>query len=111
MINSEELQYKILKLIEKNPEITQREIAKELGVSLGKANYLLKAIIEKGFVKAKNFKNNKNKLGYMYLLTPQGIEEKARATVRFLKRKMEEYDQIQKEIDELRKELQNSNFK
>ena len=101
---TDEYRYKILKLVETNPAISQRELAQQLGVSLGKVNFCLKALIEKGLLKATNFRNNKNKLAYMYLLTPSGIEEKASITVRFLKCKLQEYEALQEEIEELRRE-------
>jgi len=103
---TDEYRYKILKLVETNPEISQRELAEQLGISLGKANFCLKALIEVGMLKASNFKNSKNKLGYMYLLTPKGIEEKAKVTVRFLKKKLTEFEILQNEINELKKESQ-----
>ena len=103
----EETHYHVLRIIESNPEITQRELARELGVSLGKANYCLKSLIELGWVKANNFKNSKNKLAYAYLLTPKGIEQKGRITVRFLQRKMKEYEALRDEIDRLKKEVDN----
>lgn len=102
---TDEYRYKILKLVDSNPEISQREIAKQLGISLGKANFCLKALIEVGMVKASNFRNSKNKLAYMYLLTPSGIETKSAITLRFLKHKVEEHDALLKEIEELRKEV------
>ncbi len=80
---TDEYRYKILKLLEVNPEISQRELAEQLGVSLGKANFCLKSLIEVGLLKVTNFKNSKNKSAYMYLLTPSGIEEKAKVTVTF----------------------------
>ena len=95
---TDEYRYKILKLVESNPSISQRELAQQLGISLGKVNFCLKALIEIGLLKATNFRNNKNKLGYMYLLTPAGMEEKARVTVQYLKRKVEEYEALKKEI-------------
>lgn len=98
--------YKLLKLIEANPAIQQREMAKAMGVSLGKANYCLKALIEKGLVKMDNFRRSDNKLAYSYLLTPSGLEEKARLTVSFLKRKLDEYEAIRNEIEELRREAE-----
>ena len=101
---TDEYRYKILKLVSDRPEISQRELAQQLGISLGRVNYCLKALIEKGLVKATNFRNNNNKLAYMYLLTPSGIEEKASITVSFLKWKIEEYEAIQAEIEELRRE-------
>ena len=103
---SDEIHYKVLRVIESRPDITQRELASELGVSLGKINYCLQALIEKGLVKANNFKNNKNKRAYAYLLTPSGIEEKARITVRFLKRKMDEYEELKHEIEQLKQEVE-----
>ena len=96
---------KVLRSIEENPEITQRELAQKLGVSLGKANYCLKALIDRGWVKANNFKNSKNKASYAYLLTPSGLEEKAKITVRFLKQRVKDYEQIKREIAELEAEV------
>ena len=101
----EETHYHVLKLIEKNPSITQRQLANELGVSVGKANYCLKALIDKGWVKANNFKNSNNKLAYIYKLTPSGIEQKARITVNFLKRKMNDYESLKQEIEMLKNEI------
>ncbi|MDF1584437.1 MAG: MarR family EPS-associated transcriptional regulator [Methyloprofundus sp.] len=101
---TDEYRYKILKLLEENPEISQRELAKTLGISLGKTNYCLKALIEVGILKADNFRNSKNKLAYMYLLTPKGIEEKAKITSRFLNNKLQEYEKLQAEIAELKVE-------
>ncbi|MES1986716.1 MAG: MarR family EPS-associated transcriptional regulator [Pseudomonadota bacterium] len=95
---TDEYRYKILKLVEAKPEISQRELAKSLGISLGKANFCLRALIEKGFLKATNFRNSQNKLAYMYLLTPNGIEEKSSITLRFLKIKMQEYELLKAEI-------------
>ncbi|RHX91295.1 MarR family EPS-associated transcriptional regulator [Leptospira yasudae] len=99
------LRHKLLRILEENPEVNQREISEILGISLGKVNYCLKALMDKGWIKAKNFKNSKNKLAYAYFLTPMGIEEKARITVRYLKVKMQEYEHIRKEIEELKKEV------
>lgn len=103
---TDEYRVKILKRLEQDPEISQRALAMELGVSLGKANYCLHALIEKGFVKANNFKDSQNKKGYAYLLTQKGIVEKTRATSRFLNRKLAEYERLQKEIEGLRREVQ-----
>ena len=100
----QEIHLKVLRHLENDPEITQRELAKKLGISLGKANYCLKALMDKGLIKAGNFKNSNNKSAYIYLLTPKGIEEKSRITIHFLKRKIEEYEQLQVEIDQLRRE-------
>ena len=102
---NEETSYRVIKLIEQNPEITQRQLAEELGISLGKANYCLKALIEKGLIKASNFKNSRNKLAYSYLLTPRGITEKVRITASFLKRQLTEFDVLKNEIETLRQEV------
>jgi EPS-associated MarR family transcriptional regulator len=95
---TDEYRYKILKLIEAKPELTQRELARDLGISLGKANFCLKGLIEVGLIKATNFRNSHNKLAYIYLLTPTGIEAKSSITLRFLKSKMQEYESLQAEI-------------
>jgi len=100
-----ETHLKILKHIQNNPQASQRELAQALGVSLGKVNYSIRALIDKGFVKAENFKRNTNKLSYIYLLTPKGIEEKAALTTRFLRRKMAEHEQILKEIEWLQRDI------
>jgi EPS-associated MarR family transcriptional regulator len=101
---TDEYRYKILKLLAAQPEISQRELAKSLGVSLGKANFCLKALIDIGLIKASNFRNSQNKLAYMYLLTPTGIEAKSSITLRFLKSKMQEYEILQAEINALMQE-------
>jgi len=105
---NEEISYRVIKVIEQKPEISQRELAEELGISLGKANYCLKALIEKGLIKARNFKNNKNKLAYTYLLTPHGIQEKVRITAAFLKHKLVEFDSLKHEIETLKQEVAES---
>ncbi|MDH5716987.1 MAG: MarR family EPS-associated transcriptional regulator [Spirochaetia bacterium] len=92
----QESQLKILQLLESNSELSQRDLSKALGISLGKTNYILKALIEKGYIKAKNFKNSKNKWGYMYLLTKDGLETKSKVAKEFLKRKSEEYEELKK---------------
>lgn len=102
---TDEYRYKILKLVEEKPEISQRELADELGISLGKVNYCLKALIDVGVLKATNFRNSKNKLAYMYLLTPTGIEEKTKVTMRFLMSKMREYEVLKSEINTLKQEI------
>jgi EPS-associated MarR family transcriptional regulator len=101
---SDEYRYKILKRLETDPDISQRKLAGELGISLGRANYCLQALVEKGLIKARNFRNSKNKKGYIYLLTPAGMEEKARMTVAFLRYKTQEYERLRKEIEDLRLE-------
>jgi len=103
----EEVQYKLLKILQENPELSQRQIARQVGISLGKTNYCLKALIEKGWVKASRFRQSENKLAYVYLLTPRGIEEKFHATSFFLRRKIAEFKMLELEIEELRKEAGN----
>lgn len=95
----------LLREIEKTPEMTQRELSSRLGISLGKVNFLMKALIDKGFIKLTNFKKTNNKCAYLYILTPHGIEEKAIITYRFLKRKIKEYDELENEIRLLKEEL------
>jgi EPS-associated MarR family transcriptional regulator len=101
---SSELQFRVLRLLEVNPHLTQRELSKSLGVSLGGVNYCLNALVAKGSVKIQNFKNNKNKWVYAYLLTPQGLAEKTVLTGAFLKRKMQEYQSLKEEIEALSNE-------
>jgi len=101
-----EAHLKILKHIESNPHISQRQLAQELGVSVGKINYCLQALITMGLVKAGNFKRSASKLNYLYLLTPTGIEEKTRLTASFLKHKIAEHEKINKEIAELKRDMQ-----
>ena len=101
----DELRLRILRLLEQHPEMSQREIARELGVSLGGVNYALKALIERGFVKAGNFGRSKNKVGYLYLLTPEGITQKSALAATFLSRKLEEYEVLKQEIKSLKREL------
>lgn len=101
---TDEYRYKILKELEANPEISQRELAKGLGISLGKTNYCIQALIKKGLLKANNFRNSQNKKAYIYLLTPKGMEEKAAITLEFLKCKLAEYETLKNEINCLREE-------
>ena len=91
--------FKILRTINKKSKFTQRELAGELGLSLGKLNYCLKALKEKDLIKLKNFKNNKRKLNYIYILTPKGISEKTKLTINFMERKMKEYDELKSELN------------
>ena len=102
---NEESHYHVFKILEDNPNISQRELAEILGVSLGKANYCIRAMIDKGLVKANNFKNSDNKRAYFYKLTPRGIEAKAKMSVRFLARKIAEYEALRLEIEELKARL------
>lgn len=104
----DEIHYKLLKVLEENPDVTQRELAARLGISLGKANYCLRALMGRGWVKMDNFRRNPNKMGYVYLLTPKGIEEKTRFAVRFLRHKLNEFDALKAEIERLQLEVENS---
>ena len=98
---TDEYRYRILKLLETDPSASQRKIADELDISLGRVNFCLQALINKGLVKAKNFRGSANKGAYLYLLTPKGIEEKTRVTLRFLKVKLTEYADLKRELREL----------
>lgn len=100
--------YRILKRLESNPGISQRALADELGISLGKTNYCLNALIERGLLKVGNFRNNQHKRAYIYYLTPKGFEEKTRVTLRFLASKVAEYEALDREIAELRKDVQSA---
>ena len=99
-MNDDQDNLNVLRKIEKKPDSTQREFAKELGFSLGKFNYCIKALKHKGFIKIKNFKQNPNKINYLYILTPKGIAEKTKLTVNFMKWKMQEYDELKNELEE-----------
>ena len=90
--------FNVLRKIQQKPESSQRELAEDLGFSLGKLNYCLKALKVKGLVKIKNFKKNPNKINYIYVLTPQGVSEKTKLTLNFMKRKMKEYDELKREV-------------
>ena len=103
MNNDKETFFSILRLIRKNPYLSQRKMAANLNLSLGKLNYCMKALKDKGFLKIKNFKNNKNKLNYIYLLTPKGIYHKTQLTINFLKVRAKEYDELKKELKDLQK--------
>ncbi|HEY8096656.1 MAG TPA: MarR family EPS-associated transcriptional regulator [Methylobacter sp.] len=100
----EESHLKVLRLIESNPRMSQRDLAVAMGVSLGKTNYCIKALLDKGLIKMQNFRNSQNKLTYAYLLTPAGVEEKTCIAMRFLKYKMQEYERLHAEILELQRE-------
>ena len=101
---NDETRYRILKMLEADPQASQRRIADELGISLGRVNYCLQALIKRGLVKANNFRNSANKRAYLYLLTPRGMEEKARVTMRFLRVKLDEYEMLKRELEELQRE-------
>ena len=100
--NHSEVELEILRNIETNPNLTQRQIARDLDMSLGKTNYLIKALLKKGLVKINNFKTSDNKLGYIYLLTPEGIEAKRNLTILFLQRISEEFDKLKKEMERIK---------
>jgi len=104
---NDDTRYQLLRILEHSPDVSQRELARRMGLSLGKTNYCLRAVMEKGWVKARNFRNSRNKAAYMYVLTPSGITAKARITRRFLKRKIVEYEQLRIEIEELRAQVEN----
>jgi EPS-associated MarR family transcriptional regulator len=102
---SDEVRYNLLRLLEANPAMSQRDVARQLGMSLGKVNFCVQALVEKGILKATNFKNSKRKAAYMYLLTPRGIEEKAQVTARFLQKKIQEYEELRADIARIREEV------
>ena len=103
-MTNQELEYRALKTLETNPELTQRQLAEELGISLGKTHYLIKSLINVGWVKLENFQKSNNKWGYAYLLTPMGIAEKTAITARFLIKKQREYNALKDEIAQLQAE-------
>ena len=105
-MTNQELEYRALKILEQQPDLTQRQLSEALGVSLGKTNYVLKSLIDVGWVKLDNFQKSDNKWGYAYLLTPTGVTEKAAITLRLLKRNKQEFAALQIEIAQLQKEVQ-----
>jgi len=104
----EDTYFRVMRILQENPDLTQRELAEQLGISVGGLNYCLKALMEKGLVKMNNFANSKNKFGYVYVLTPSGIAEKAALTRQFLKRKMGEYEALKLEIEALKSEVKST---
>ena len=106
---SDERRYRLLKLLSEQPQASQRQLSQALGISVGSLNYAVNALIDRGWVKANNFRNSRNKLAYAYLLTPSGIDAKARIAVRFLKRKMDEYEALEQDIAQLRAEVAEMN--
>ena len=102
----QELEYRALKILGQQPDLTQRQLSEALGVSLGKTNYVLKSLIDVGWIKLDNFQKSDKKWGYAYLLTPMGVAEKAAITLRFLKRKQQEHNDLQLEIARLQREIQ-----
>ncbi|MGB3385339.1 MAG: MarR family EPS-associated transcriptional regulator [Marinomonas sp.] len=103
---TDEYRYKILKTLQQDPDLSQRELARRLGISLGRTNFCLKALIEKGLIKAGNFKRSDDKAKYLYLLTPKGIEDRALLTHQFLQRKLQEHEALTLEIESLRQEVE-----
>jgi EPS-associated MarR family transcriptional regulator len=101
---SDEMRLKLMRWFEANPRASQRDVAREFGISLGKVNYCLRALVQKGWIKAGRFRNSRNKIAYRYLLTPRGLEKKAALTVQFLQIKMREYESLRTEIEQLRRE-------
>jgi len=106
IVSIEEVHFDLLRRLEQNPDCTQRELSNEMGISLGKVNYCLKKLVEKGWIKAKNLHNSSNKTAYAYLLTPKGIGEKGKLTIEFLQRKMVEYEILKSEIAQLQEEIE-----
>jgi EPS-associated MarR family transcriptional regulator len=104
-VGGEEIGLKLMRLLEANPRMSQRDVASAFDISVGKVNYCLKALAHKGWIKANRFKNSRNKAAYRYLLTPRGIEQKALLTARFLRIKMQEYEILRAEIEQLRREV------
>jgi EPS-associated MarR family transcriptional regulator len=104
-VNNKDIRLDLLRKLEENPNLTQRELSKVMNVSLGKVNYCMKKLIEKGLVKLLNFSHNKDKVSYFYHLTPKGIENKSKLTVEFLKIKIKEYEILQEEIEILQKDV------
>ena len=102
LVNKKDIHLDLLRKLEVNPEYTQRELSQEMGVSLGKINYCMQKLIQRGWIKLSNFSHNPNKVNYIYLLTPQGIEQKGRLTISFLKIKLEEYEMLKNEITKLK---------
>ena len=101
-MSNQQSKYELLKSLEQDANLTQRELSEELGISLGNVNYCLKSLIQKGFIKINNFKNSKHKLQYSYLLTPRGIEEKTKLTIEFLKVKTKEYEVLKEEVERIK---------
>jgi EPS-associated MarR family transcriptional regulator len=99
-----DMHYKLMRLLDANPGMSQREAARKLGVSLGKVNYCLQALMRRGWIKASNFKNSQNKAAYLYVLTPRGLQGKASLTIEYLKQRMREYEALRIEIEQMRRE-------
>jgi EPS-associated MarR family transcriptional regulator len=106
---SDDARYKVLKFLASHPEASQRDVAQHLGVSVGKVNYCIRALMQKGWIKVQNFKNSRHKSAYLYLLTPAGVDQRVQLTVQFLQRKVVEYDRLAAEIETLRAEIASEN--
>ena len=104
-MSKSDAELKILTILEENPKSTQRQVALKLNLSLGKTNYLIRSLLDKGYVKLSNFRKSDNKVGYLYLLTPEGVANKSKLAQQFLQRKSEEYARLKEEIENLRKDL------
>ena len=102
----DESQFNTLRELSRNANLSQRDLSKKMGLSLGKVNYIVNALLKKGYIKAKRFKNSRNKIGYMYIITPKGISTKLLQTYDFLQRKTDEFERLRNEIEELRQETQ-----
>ena len=102
----QEIRYRLLKILKTDPDLTQREMAQEMGISLGKVNFCLSELAKRGFIKINRFKVSQNKIRYLYVLTPRGLEEKTRLTLSFLKRKVTEYEEISRQIEDLAREVE-----
>lgn len=102
----DEIRFRVLRALEQQPELNQRELAEQLGVSLGKASYLLRALVDKGMLKVRNFRNSRNKLAYAYLLTSQGMAQKAALTRSYMERKTAEYEVLKEEVERLKADLE-----
>ena len=109
MNEQQDIDLELLRILKDKEKMSQRELSSNLGISLGKVNFILKALADKGIIKVRNFKNNKNKRAYAYFLTPKGIEEKAKLTINFFKRKTAEYDKLNEELKVLREEVEKMN--
>ena len=107
-MNAQEINYSLLKILNRDADLTQRDMSKKMGISLGKVNYCISELAKKGFIKIQRFNESKTKFRYLYILTPKGIEERARLTVSFLKRKIAEYEGIKRQIRELSREIEES---
>jgi EPS-associated MarR family transcriptional regulator len=105
----DESQFRTLRELAKDGTLSQRELSKRMGISLGKVNYLVNALLEKGYIKAKRFKNSKNKIAYVYILTPKGISARVSQTYTFLQRKVKEYEKLKEEIEALKNDVHISN--